>query len=441
MMGASDDRTGSRMTVTCIDCAAERQSSVAKDGSAKTPMGWRKIEGGYRCGKCQKKAFVGRSIRLRILRPAANEERDMQAMYRALNAASVESNKFANWYLQRLLAADLLQLAHCEGLPKTSGKVKLPPAPNVEWYREGTRLFPSVAPSSLVQQARMVASYYAKERFAALVAMNRNVRSYRWDGLPVIVNAQAWKLVRIDSDRIVLRAQIGPGKSWHLDVFVEGENLQRMRGIADGAIIPGTAVFVRRARAPRPGEAKRVRVWYLRISAQVPRALRRNSRIAKSVLTLGYDAESLLYGSVDDSEDAYEYSGYELRKSIVKYERLDRRRQIDASVRREQWSKRKARRWAADRTAACEKRANKTAAEIDLCAAHLTRWCESHGICEVNFDRSPRGFLNTFPYRRLADRIQTSLENAGIAIFFSGDEADESQVAFAGPGSETGEST
>jgi len=430
------------ITITCVDCSVERNTPVAKDGSGKTPSGWRKIDGGYRCARCQKKSYVGRSIRLRIVKPAANEDRDRQAMYRALNAASAESNKFANWYLQRLLAADLLQLAHCEGLPQTNGKSKLPPSPKVDWYRDGTRLFPSCAPSSLVQQARMVASYYARERFAALVAMNRNVRSYRWDGLPVIVNAQAWKLVRIEDQRIVLRAQIGPGKSWHLDVFAEGENLHRMRQITDGAIIPGTAVFVRRARAPRPGETNRVRVWYLRISAQVPRATGKKTKTANSILTLGYDAESLLYGSVDDSEEIYEYSGYELRKSIVKYERLDRRRQIDASIRRQHWSKRKARRWAVDRTAACERRANKTTAEIDLCAAHLVRWCESHGITEVNFDRSPRGFLDTFPYRRLADRIQTSLENAGIAIYFSGhDKTDEeSQVAFAGPGSETGDS-
>lgn len=195
-------------------------------------------------------------------------------------------------------------------------------------------------------------------------------------------------------------------------------------------------MFVRRARAPRPGESKRVRVWYLRVSAQVPRPAKRKPRgLTERTLTLGFDAESLLYGTIEGVEEPFIYPGYELRKNIVKFERLDRRRQIDNSLHYEGWSRRKAKRWAQDRTAACDKRLAKIKAELALCAATLVRVCQRHDVTAVDFDTTPRGFLDTFPYAALKQRIKTSLENAGIAAHFLA--GNETQVAFAGPGSET----
>jgi hypothetical protein len=126
-------------------------------------------------------------------------------------------------------------------------------------------------------------------------------------------------------------------------------------------------------------------------------------------------------------------------RQAAEYERLDRRRAIDNGHRRREWSRRKAARWAADRTAACEKRLAKLKAEMALAAASLARWCRKQGVTAVDYDRTPRGFLDTFPYRALLDRITTALENAGIALHVLGDEQDKSQVAFAGPGSETGD--
>lgn len=444
-----------RIAVRCCDCPAEVQSNPAKDGSAKTPMRWRKIEGGFRCPKCQKGQFMGRSIRLRINGPHESETRDKAEMYRALNAASKESNQFGNWYLQQLLAADVLQTQGIVGFAKTAkGTAKIPPAPQVDYYAAATKLFPHIAPSSLVQQARMVASYYAKERFSALVAMRRNVRGYVWDGLPVVVSAQAWKLVRLEDNLIVLRAQIGPGKSWTLRVFAEGENLQRMRQIAAGEVLPGAAMFVRRARGQRPGETKRVRVWYLRISAQVPRPKKtRGPSLKEKTLTLGHDKESLLYGSPDEGDDVFEYPAPTLRSLIAAHKKLDRQRQIENSFRvqisrqrgsvsvppprrGEQWSKRKALRWCAARTAACERNRNKVKAEIAMCAASLTNWCVAHNITAVDYDVTPRGWMESFPYYALTERIKVSLENAGIAVHLHGKSSTGNAIDIGGPDEE-----
>ena len=425
---------------TCCDCSKTQKARPAKSGAIRTPRRWRKIGADqFRCPVCQQAQYMGRSIRLRITGPAEGESRDKAAMYQALNAASADSNRFANWFLQRLLAADLTQEAVIRGLEvsKKTGKPTLPPTPDVaDWYAQATALFSACAPTSLCQQAQMVKSYYAKERFAALVAMRKNVRSYRWDGLPVVVHVQSWKLLRIDDQKIVLRAQIGPGKSWTLNVFAQGENLQRMRLLADGEVIPGTASFVRRAREPRPGETKRVRVWYLRISAQVPRPTKRKPRgLTEKTMTLGYGHDSLLYGTIEGEDEPFDYPACELRKSVVKFERLDRRRQIDNSYLRQQMSKRKAKRWAQDRTAACEKRSNRVKEQLAIAAATLARVCEAKEITSVNFDITRRGWLDSFPYAALETRIQTSLENAGIALHILG--SDSEQVAFAGPGCET----
>lgn len=412
--------------IKCLDCETETKATPANGGGFRTPKRWRKTADGFRCPKCQLAQYMGRSIRIRITGPAEGEDRNKAAMYKALNAASSASNRFANWMLQKLLAADLIQLAAINGEKTKDGKFKIPKMPQIDWYREATRLFPECAPTSLVQQKQMIERYYGKERFAALVAMNKNVRSYRWDGLPIVVHVQSWKLLRIDSDKIVLRAQIGPGKSWTMNVFAQGENLLRMRQLADGEVIPGTAQFVRRAREPRPGEAKRVRVWYLRISAQVPRPQKTRQRgLSEKTLTLGYDTDSLLYGMIEGDETPFEYPAVELRKSVVKFERLDRRRQIDNSFARQHWSKRKAKRWAGDRTAACERRANKVKSQLELCVASLVKVCESRNVTAVDFDITRRGWLDSFPFAALEQRIKTSLENAGIALHVLGGETNQ----------------
>lgn len=408
-------------TIKCLDCTTETKAVPANNGGFRTPKRWRKTADGFRCPKCQAERYVGRSIRIRITGPAEGETRDKAEMYRALNAASASSNRFANWILQKLLAADAIQLAAISGEKTKDGKLKIPKMPQVDWYREATRLFPECAPTSLCQQKQMIERYYGKERFAALVAMNKNVRSYRWDWLPVVVHVQSWKLLRIDGDKIVMRAQIGPGKSWTLNIFATGENLSRMRQLADGEVIPGTAMFVRRRREPRPGETKRVRVWYLRVSAQVPRSKKKRQRgLKEKTMSLGYDADSLLYGVIEGEDSPFEYPAVELRKSVVKFERLDRRRQIDNSFMRQHWKKRKANRWAVDRTASCAKRLDRVNSQLELCVASLVRVCESRGVTAIEFDTTQRDWLPSFPYAALEQRIKTSLENADIALHVLG---------------------
>ena len=158
------------MTQITCECGTSSKATPANGGGFRTPKRWRKIDGGFRCPKCQAAQYMGRSIRLRITGPAEGEDRERKTMYEALNAASRQSNQFANWYMQQLLAADLLVAANLAGLEKTKdGKPKIPPLPKVDWYRRATALMPGCAPTSLCQQKQMIERYYGKELLRRIV--------------------------------------------------------------------------------------------------------------------------------------------------------------------------------------------------------------------------------------------------------------------------------
>ena len=108
-------------------------------------------------------------------------------------------------------------------------------------------------------------------------------------------------------------------------------------------------------------------------------------------------------------------------------------RQQDSSLIRGIWSNRKAARWAANRTAKCEARQRKIGKLLEVYAAALARWCVSHGVTSVDYDVTDRGFLPHGPWRRLADRINTSLENEGIALHVLGKTKQDDSGALAGP--------
>lgn len=251
-----------------------------------------------------------------------------------------------------------------------------------------------------------------------LRALFRCARSYRWDGLPVPVHNQAWRLERIEEQEIVLRLQVGPGQSWRLGVVAEAVHLTRMRQLASGEAEAGTAWLMRRRRKPRPGETQVRRSWFLRISGLFPRPTSVRGRTHQErTLRLGHDQESLWFGSIDgDPEAVFEYTGFALRKAIVGHDRMDRRRQVDDSLRRGLWSRRKQRRWTQDRSAACARARAKIDAELHLAVTALVRWCRSHRVTAIDYETDDRGFLPHFPYARLAEFLRTACENEGLAL-------------------------
>lgn len=422
-MTSQGDRMGN--IPTCCLCGTQPKGKkgaayvpkLLKTGELAAPRGWKRSGAGLRCPACTQANYLNRSIRVRLVNMANDDWSEFAACRQHLAAASGQVAQFSNWLLQQLLAADLAMAPYAGN--------ELPPCPKIDYYDEATRLFPAIAPRGLCTAAQMVTSYYRERRFAVLVAKQRNVDTYRWDGLPVPVSNQAWKIVSIDAAGILLRIQGAAGKSWLIKAYADGINWQRMKQLFAGEAEGGAAFFVRRARKPQPGEprgATRKRSWFLRISARVPKPSFRKSRgVALKVLTLGHDAESLLFGVTDDpADEPLELPALDLRTQVAGHIKRDAKRQIDATTWYRQMPARKRRRWAARRRAACDKANAKVAYTIKCVAAELARMCEARGIGEVNYDTTDRGFLPRFPYFKLRSAIACALENAGIMLHVTG---------------------
>ncbi|MCI0357920.1 MAG: hypothetical protein L0211_05455 [Planctomycetaceae bacterium] len=417
---------------TCCLCGAQAKAPKAhpdkpfrrlKDGSLAAPMGWKKTADNMRCRDCTRANYITRSVRVRLIGAESGNADEWAVIRKSLNANSALVAKFANWYLQRLLAADLA-MQPFEG--------KLPACPEVDYYADARRLFPTINPQGLGQAARTVRAYYADRRFAVLVAKNRNVDTYRWDGLPIPVHVQSWSLVAEEDRGIILRIGGEAGGSWRVKIYADGINLTRVHQLMSGEAEAGAASFIRRARPPREGEAKgqrRKRSWYLRIAGRFPKPTAKRKRLATKVLTLGHDKECLLYGVTDhDGDEPVEIHAADLRSMICGHRRRDRKRQVDCSTIYRAMPRRKAKRWAAARTVLAAKHQAKVTQVLKEVASHVAWKCERLGVDEVNYDPTDRGWIDGFPFHRLKSALANALEGRGIAFHSTGDDSSPAEA-------------
>ena len=192
------------------------------------------------------------------------------------------------------------------------------------------------------------------------------------------------------------------------------------------------------------GNGTPAKAWFFRVSVMLPRKPKRQSH-QEITLTLGHDAESLLYGTLEGKEDVFEFTGASVREIIVNGDKADRKRQSELSMTRAFVSKRGWKRWSRKRTNVAENRQRQIAHQVKLAAASLVRWCRSRGVTSVDYETADRGFVPHFPWRALRDRIACALENESIDLHVLGAEPAENEanlngsVALAGPTGETGE--
>ena len=390
-------------------CGKQVKAKPNKDGGIKLPRGWRRIDDVLLCRDCTKAKYYTRSVRVEITGLADDEERETKEFRAACSAASKASARCANWLVQRLLAADLA-LAPL-GTTK-DGKQKLPPCPEVDYYRAACDMFPELAPASIVTLSKMVRDWYRARRWEALVALNRSVETYRFGRLPIEIPKQAWRLEEVDG-KFVIRSQVGPGKSWRVKVYATGRELATLRGIVAGDAIPLALKIVRQSKTL--ANAQVVKAWFFRLSVMLPRKAPRQSH-QEITLTLGHDPGALMFGSLEGSEDVFEYPGEVLRKLIVGGDQSDKKRQRELSLARGLVSRRQLARWGQDRTAVCENRQRKINYQLKLCAAVLARWCKSHGVTSVDYDTTDRGFLIHCPWYALKAAIANALERENVAL-------------------------
>lgn len=405
-------------TAICCGCSREQKAKPNRDGAPKCPRGWKAVGDGLLCRECKAERFFIRAVRMKIVGVHPSDggkqaAREMPELRAALSAAAKASARFGNWYVQRLFAADLAVAP----LEKTKdNKSKLPPCPEIEgWYREAVAMFPDLSGGCLSGLSRSVRAWYSSRRWDALIGLSRSVESYRFGYLPVHVREQETR-VEVDADgKYVLRISITPGQSWALSIYVDGRNLAYLRKIMAGDATKLAAKIVRRSGATLPGQPPK-KAWYAQVSAMFPRTLGRRASHQEITLTLGHDPGCLLFGTLEGSDDVFEFPGVALKNTIVGGDKTDRALQQEHSLARGVWSKRKLSRWQRDRSEQSRSRQRKIKSQLQLAAAALARWCLAHDVTSVDYDTAPRGFVPHCPYRELRDALTHALEPHGIGL-------------------------
>jgi hypothetical protein len=401
--------TDTQPMAKCSVCGREQKTKPNKAGGLKVPRGWRNLPAGLACGDCAREAYYTRAFRVEIRGLAEGEDREYADFRKALSAASKASARYGNWLVQQLYAQDL---AAGPRLEKTKdGKEKLPPCPSVDAYRP--ELFPELSGGCISGLSQMVKAWYSARRFDALVRLNRSVENYRFGYLPVEVRKQDWSLRQTEDDKLAVRCGITPGKSWLVKIYADGTNYSRLRAIQAGAAIALSLKVIRAGK--RLADGRPVKSWFFRISAMFPRTAPRQSH-QEITLMLGHDRGSLLFGSLEGSDEVFEFPGVALRKIIVGGDKSDKRFQQEQSMQRGLWSKRKSKRWGRDRTAMSESRQRKIKKQIELVASSLARWCLSHGVTSVDYETKDQGFICHFPWCALRDSIANALEPLNIGL-------------------------
>lgn len=437
---------------TCSGCGRQVKAKLATDGETlKLPRGWRRIGGEMLCNDqgrgetkksgCISRRYYVRSFRAQITGMAATEARTWEECRRAMAESARMSAAYGNWFTRELFAHDPAAATPPAEWPRTKdGKPKLPPLPVVNGYRPD--LFPRLSGATISALAQMVRGWYSERRFEMFVALDRSIENYRFGFLPIEVRAADWKIKQAGDRYEFHGLTLAPGKSWAVSVYCDPRNLAHLKACANGTAEALALKVVRRTKQPIPGtNGKPTRAWFCRVSVLLPRTPRRASH-AETTLTLGHDAESLLYGSLEDGSE-FEYPGWDVRKMIVGGDKADRKRQQQDSLYRGVMPRRKLKRWRQDRTRASESRARKIDYQVHCAAAALVRWCRSRGVTSVDYEITDRGFVSHFPWRKLRDYIACGLEAADIALHVVGQESIDNgsdsndSVALAEPGRET----
>lgn len=393
-------------------CESRKKTKPAKAGGLKVPLGWKRIGGELLCPACVDARYYTRAIRVPIvgLYDSGRNPGDWAECRRSLTAAATEMARFANWYVQRLYAADL---ACAPSLERTKdGKVKLPTCPEIEdYYARATRAFPALAPTAIVAASKMVRGWYVARRFEALVELKRSVENYRWGYLPIEIPAQAWSLRETADGKLWVRTQVGPGTSWDVAILPDYPALHYLRQIMTNVAVP---LGLKIVRGQRPHQGKRIDCWMFRVAARLPRQAPRG-KLQEVTLTLGHDAESLLFGHVEGIDEVFEFGGATLKSIIVGGDKSERLARVESRARCE-WSRRKRERWARHDGLGAQKRADKIKDQVKLAAAELARWADRQRVTSVDYDTTDRGFVPHFPWHALRQAISCALERRGIAL-------------------------
>jgi hypothetical protein len=383
-------------TISCVSCDVSRAAPVARDGSARTPRGWKILRQQPYCPACKHSAYSLRALILPVSGPHGASWAELRDKLRELWAATT---RCSNWMMTELYARDVR---------RQPGERTLSAMPRIYLYPEARELFPSLSAQAVAALAQEVRQRYRARRYDLLWTRTSSIPTYRYP-VACAIPAQAWSLhehqeswtvsLRLGDHRWSLRLRGGPHMRYHSP---------RLRQILAGEAEKGSVTIYETA-APgtshRNGSGPHGTRVMLKIAAWLPKA---SAAKGTAILRVRTHQSALLIAEPDWHIDPTPLRG-------VLAADARRRTAIIANLRLERGQPRRRQRGIETALSELSRRSRQRLAEAcRTYAAHLATYAKTRGAAVVQYDDTTRSVLSHFPWEQLRRRVAEKLDEHHI---------------------------
>lgn len=408
----------------CSFCAASREGT-------RLPRGWKRLGDKTLCQDCLHARYVLRAVTFPVSGPIGAEWSELRE---ALKKAWGQTTRLANWLLDQYYARDARRTPDLEKLPKWT-------APYL--YPEARSAMPDVPPTTIVAVDHSVAGKYRSQRYELLWLNRRTLANHRYP-VPLPIGNQNWRpeWYRVNGEQsdplpavwcqvagtpFLLRLRGGKGFRRQLAGFRQLAAGEAIRGDLTLYRVPARSGSGGRTGASEAGQRYDVMA---KLVGWFPRA-ERIKPDGERFLSLRTDADSLLYGVLQDREEPWIVHADRARDWVHQHQRWLARMADDSKHER-----RKPKRRRKLALAAYDQRGAKYAARIKSfvqeCCSWVVGFAARNGVTRVKYDDSEQGWCDGFPFAMLRERLAVKCDEAGILFErASGDVAAKSRQPLA----------
>lgn len=413
-----------RPIVKCASCATERSSPAKRSGDARLPRGWILLGGQLLCGSCH----VTRAVTVPVAGPVTDDGESQAEAWLALRTALREAwgdtTRAANWMATQLYMRD----QH-----RQEGDAKLAARPRTYLYPEARSLFRRLSAQAIASLEQHVTQTYQAQRFALIWRHERSLATHRYP-VPYPVPSQAWRIEETEGGQMLISLPIS-GRRFTLRLRGGHEyrrQREMLRRVILGEIHGARADLYERTAhegdhrpAIEPGRQRK------QLVVKVAVRMRRNGPDERRSGRLIVRTEPGVFWRAYDGEREWRFHGQHLQRRLateakqrreladdLKLERRRPRREKEGMQRRlEQISER-------SRNALSSFTHEMTAQVVGIAARNR--------VAEIEVDTTYRGFVTSFPWYQLVERLRQKADLHGIAVIVTGDSSGEGPHGSAG---------
>lgn len=393
-----------------MNCSCGK-SSKREDG--KLPRGWKRRGGDVVCCDCWRGRFVLRAITVPVVRPLG-EGIGWPQLREALAKAWSQSTSLANFVSTQSYARDT---------PRDPSQTKMAKAKIPYLYPDVRERFPDMPTAGVVGQMQKLQRNYAAQRYDVLWTCSASLRSYRYPQ-PYSVGNQNWKpsyepAGKGGGDKVPCVSVPLPGGRMLLQLRGGREFARQLRDFAK--LVNGEAVLadlsICRQRASgsyngvqgrdNGGQKFAARVM-VKMVGWFPR---REAGELSGTLAVRTDADSFLFALDDKGERIWALHADHVRRWTAEHARRLNRFMDDTKA-----EQRPIPTFASRRDATVKKFRDRCDSFVKEAACQLANFAARRKYSTVKLDDTNRSYLPRFDWSGFRLRLQTKLDEYGIAL-------------------------